>query len=362
LRLTDLTAPKNRKDAVVRFALSVGEVLTLCLLFQLSACGGGGSISAVPPPVKPCIPNCTVEPFLATNNFALLETQPPYPAVYSTGAGADWNVLSWGQQPGVNWQPFVITNPSTTEEVDTASTLATAYDPMTVSFQRNTATGAWTSTTLGQTATTYCGSPIQEFDFFLQPNDQNIFVRTNPSGILSASGYPTGGIPTLQQITAIDFQGTVTVVAASRSTSSVECGVNQSDALVSLVLGSTTGQTIFYQLGLSSKCYPGTDAGAGCITGNPGEYFCGVSNPYCIGDPITSYGHSYLNPGDSITMNGINIAPRLKALISGGSPDGKMDTNPAHWQITAMYVGQSAWGQANLETSWSGEFLVQLTY
>jgi hypothetical protein len=340
-----------------------GAVLIVTAAVAYIGCGTYSSVicpgCASPPPVKHCT-NCTVEPFLATKNFALLDTEPPYPAVYSTGAGADWNVLSWGQQEGVIWKPFSITNPSTTEELDTSSTLAMAHDPMSVSFQRNPATGAWTSTTLGQTATTYCGSSSspQEFDFFLQPNDQTIFVRTNPSGILPAYSYPTGGIPTLEEITAINFQGTVTLVAASQSTSGFECPVNQSDVIASLILGSTTGQTIFYQLELGLECYPG----AGCYTGTRGEYFCGVSNPYCIGDPITSFGHSFLNPGDSITMDGINIAPRLKALISGGSPDGRMDRNPADWQITDMYVGQSAWGNANLETKWSGEFLVQLTY
>jgi hypothetical protein len=347
----------NRKDAVVRFALSLAEVLVLCFLFQLSACGGGAAPPPPPPPVKDC-KNCTVEPFKATSNFALLETQPPYPAVYSTGAGADWNVLSWGQQPGVIWKPFSITHPSTTEELKTSSTLAMAYDPMSVSFQRNPATGAWTSTTLGQTATTYCGSSPQEFDFFLQPNDQTFFVRTNPSGILPAYGYPTGGIPNLEEITAINFQGTVTLIAASQNTSSVECPVNQSQVIASLILNSTTSQTIFYQLELGLECYPG----AGCYTGTRGEYFASGSNPYDIGDPITSYGYSFLNPGDSITMDGINLAPRLRALISGGSPDGKMDRDPADWQLTDMYVGQSVWGNANLETKWSGEFLVQLTY
>jgi hypothetical protein len=152
------------------------------------------------------------------------------------------------------------------------------------------------------------------------------------------------------------------VVAASQPTSGVECGVNQSGVIASLILNSVTGQTLFYQLELGSECYPGTDAGAGCYNGTRGEYFASGSNPYDIGDPITSYGHSLLNPGDSITMDGINIAPRLKALISGGSPDGKMDTNPADWRLTDMYIGQSDWGEANLETTWSGEFLVKLTY
>ncbi len=354
----------NRKDAFVRCAVSLAEGLTLCLLFQLSACGGGGgggSESLVPPPVKKCTPNCTVEPFKATNNFALLETQPPFPAVFSTGAGANWNVLSWGQQPGVNWKPFSITNPSATEELDTSSTLATAIDPMSVSFQSNPATGAWTSTTLAQTATTFCGTVPQEFDFFLQPNDPT-FVPSNPSGILSVNGYPTGSIPTLDQITDINFQGTMTVVAASQSTSSFECGVNQSQVIPSLILSSTTGQTLFYQLELALECYPGTLPGAGCVSGPPTEFFCQGTEPYCIGDPITSYGHSLLNQGDSITMGGINLAPRLRALISGGSPDGLMDKNPADWKITDMYIGQSGWGRANLETQWSGEFLAQLTY
>jgi len=353
----------NRKDAVDRFTLSIGKALALCLLIQLSACGGGGSASSVPspPPVKECTTNCTVEPFKATNNFALLETQLPYPAEYSTGTGADWNVLSWGQQAGELWNPFSIASPSTNEESYTSSTLAMADDPMSVSFQRNPASGAWTSTTLGQTATTYCGSSPQEFDLFLQPNDPS-FVRTNPSGILSASDYPTGAIPTLEEITDINFQGSVTVVAASRSTSSFDCAVNQSQVIPSLILNSTNGQTIFYQLELGLECYPGTDPREGCYHGNHGEYFCFVSNPYCIADPITSFGQNFLNPGDSITMDGINIAPRLRALIRGGSPDGKMDTNPADWKVTDTYVGQSAWGQANLETEWSGEFLVQLTY
>jgi len=338
-------------------------IIALLAGMVLVACGGaipGPSQTPAPPPVKAC-KNCTVEPFLATNNFALLETQPPFPAEYSTGAGANWNVLSWGQQSGAIWKPFSITNPSTTDELDASSTLPTAYDPMSASFQRDPATGAWTSTTLSQTATTYCGSSPQEFDFFLQPNDQRTFVRTNPPGILSASGYPTGFIPTLDEITAVDFQGTVSVVAASQPTSGVECGVNQSQVIASLIL-SAGSQTIFYQLELGLACYPGTEP-LGCYSsGVLGEYFCQGSNPYCIADPITSYGYSLLNPGDSITMDGINLAPRLKALIRGGSPDKLMDTDPAHWQITDMYIGQSAWGQANLVTKWSGEFLVQLTY
>ncbi len=330
-------------------ALVAGTVLVAC---------GHGVIPGPPqtpaPPLVTDCTNCTVEPFLATNNFALLETQPPFQVAYSTGGGANWNVLSWGQQDGVIWKPFSITNPSTTEELYTSSTLAMAYDPMSVSFERNPTTGAWISTTLGQTATTDCGH-FQEFDFFLQPNDPT-FVRTNPSAI-----YP-GVDPTLKEITAINFQGTVTLVAASQSASSVECGVNQSQVIASLILSSARGQTLFYQLELGSECYPGTDTGAGCYTGSRGEFFCQLTNPYCIGDPITSYGHSLLNPGDSITMDGINIAPRLRALISGGSPGGMMDTDPADWQITDMYVGQSAWGNANLETKWSGEFLVQVTY
>jgi hypothetical protein len=353
----------NRKYAVVRFAMLFAEGLTLCSLFQLSACGGGGGSASVapPPPVKRCTGNCTVEPFNATSNFALLDTRFPYPVVYSTGSGANWNVLSWGQQSGVNWKPFVITNPSSTETQYASSTLATAYDPMSVTFQSNPASGTWTSTTLGQTATTYCGSTPQEFDFFLQPNGPG-FVQTNPSGILPASGYPTGAIPTLGQITAIDFQGTVTVVAASQSTSSFECGVNQSQVIPSLIFNSTTGQTLFYQLEVALECYPGTLPGQGCVSGPPSEFFCQGTEPYCIGDPITSYGHNLLNQGDSITMTGINLAPRLKALISGGSPDGLMDTNPADWRLTDMYIGQSGWGRANLETQWSGQFLFQLTY
>jgi hypothetical protein len=138
-RRRKLLASPDWKDAIVRFPLLLAEVLTVCSLFELSACAGGGSASSElqTTQVKYCTKNCTVEPFLATNNFALLETQPPYPVVYSTGAGANWNVLSWGQQPGVIWKPFTITNPSTTEEIDSSSTLATAYDPMSVSFQRN---------------------------------------------------------------------------------------------------------------------------------------------------------------------------------------------------------------------------------
>jgi hypothetical protein len=122
------------------------------------------------------------------------------------------------------------------------------------------------------------------------------------------------------------------------------------------------GQSLFFQLLLSQECYPGTDPGVGCYGQPVNEYFFFGSNPYGISDPITSYGQSLLNPGDSITMSNINIASRLRDLIKGGSPDGKMDTNPADWRITDMYIGQSAWGRANLKTKWSGEFLLYLTY
>ncbi len=347
----------NRNGAIGRFAVFSAQALTLCVLLQLSACGGGGSTIAVAPPPPGCTQHCIIEPFKTTSNFALLETQQPYPVEYSTGAGADWNVLSWGQQSGVTWNSFTITNPSSTQQVYASSTLATADDPMSVSFERDPTSGAWTSTTLDQTATTFCGSIPQEFDFFLQPNDP-MFVPTNPSGI----GYPTGSMPTLDKVTGLHFQGTVTLVAASQSTSSFECPVNQSSVIPSLILSSRSGQTIFYQLGIAVECYPGTDPVEGCIHGGVGEYFCIGSDPYCISDPITSFGHAFLNPGDSIAMDGINIAPRLRALIRGGSPDGKMDTNPADWKLTDMYFGQNAWGRANLETQWTGEFLVQLTY
>lgn len=41
-----------------------------------------------------------------------------------------------------------------------------------------------------------------------------MFVPTNPSGILPANDYPTGSIPTLDEIGDFEFQGTVTVVTA----------------------------------------------------------------------------------------------------------------------------------------------------
>jgi len=310
---------------------------------------------------QPAHAQMAVYPFDATTNFALLETQSPFVAEYSTDSGADWNVLAWGQQGGPIWKPFTITNPSSKVRKYTSATLKTANDPMSVTFQSNPTTGAWTSTTLGQTATTYCGSSPQEFDLFLQPNDPT-FIPANPSGILPASSYPGGVIPNLEQITVVEFQGKVKVVSASQSTSKPECGVNQSGTIASLILSSTGGQTLFYQLDLSVECYPGTDKGVGCYGYPVQEYFFSGSNPYGIDDPITSYGQNLLNPGDSISMTNINIATRLKDLIIGGSPDGKMDTNPADWQITDMYVGQHSWGRANLKTQWSGEFLLYLEY
>lgn len=303
----------------------------------------------------------TVKPFKATRNFAILETQSPYPVQYSTGSGANWNVLSWGQQTGITWNPFTVTNPSGTERIYATSTLATADDPMSISFEFNPGTKLWTSTTMAQAATTICGSGFQQFDLFLQPNS-SIFVPTNPSGILPANGYPGGVIPSLEEITNIEFQGTITLVSASQSKKSVDCGVNQSGTIVSLVLSSTGGQTLFYQIDLSVECYRGTDQGQGCYGGPVVEYFFSDSNPYGIDDPITNYGERLLKPGGSITMTGINLAPRLKKLIQGGSPDSSMDTNLADWQITDMYFGQHSWGRANLSTQWSGEFLVSMKY
>ena len=307
----------------------------------------------------------TVDPFLATKNFSLLETQSHYPVEYSTGSDANWNVLSWGQPSGVIWNPFSIQDQSSTSKVFSSSTLKTSHDPMTVSFQINPKTDAWTSTTLGQTATTTCqdsgDNPI-EFDLFVQPNS-SAFVPTNPSGILPPSGYPGGALPNLGEITTIEFKGTATVVKASQSTSSIDCGVNQSGAMVSLVLNSTNGQTLYYQLDLSLECYPGAFSGEGCYGYKPTEYFFSGSNPYGIDDPISSYsGQSLLAPGHSINMSSLNLASRLKNLIESGSPDGTMNTHLADWFITGMYFGQHAWGRANLETKWSGNFLLSISY
>lgn len=70
----------NRKDVVNRLGLLLARGFALSLFFQLSACGGGGgSESVAPPPIKHCIENCTVAPFNVTSNFALLETQSPFP-------------------------------------------------------------------------------------------------------------------------------------------------------------------------------------------------------------------------------------------------------------------------------------------
>lgn len=137
------------------------------------------------------------------------------------------------------------------------------------------------------------------------------------------------------------------------------CNYSQSGYLASLILESTSGQTLFVQINFGGTHPP------------PFAIWCPdfelaapntlLENRFCLDDSVTTYGGSYIYGvgGGSYTLD---ILPRLLQIIQSnhkksGSSQKLLDPNPNKWHIVNFYMGMVNHGKAVTTTQWSSPIL-----
>jgi hypothetical protein len=338
----------------------------VCTATAQMAAGGAGSV--------------TTTPVAAPQGFAIQDTGDVvtkthpggyYPYDSATSPDANWNIVAWGNPPGEAYLAPFIDLPTygaggkITAQTWEAAYSATASQNLALIISQNLQSGVNSQTLLQngiesvKGCTTAAGTP-QEYDFFVSGSDK----KTNPyypSAYLSDQPDPPQN-PPLSQVTALDIDGSVTLVAQGPTVVPGQCPVNQSSLLYSLIFNNLSKhETLFYQLELNSFCYAGTEASrnAWCKAYVPSMnyFFTGQNGVWGIDDPLTSYVNpatkkpfALFQTAGTLTL-AINLLPRIAHLIESGA-DG-MDTNLADWQLGSFYYGQHTWGSSALVSTWS---------
>ena len=115
---------------------------------------------------------------------------------------------------------------------------------------------------------------------------------------------------------------------------------------------ATSGQTLFYQLILSSS----TDSMSQACTG-PAFWFWGPdpdnTSVYGVDEYLgTAYGQACATENGPAQTYNLDLLPRLENLITN-SPKSGLDKDFSHWTVNGPYWGDSVYGGATITTEWS---------
>jgi hypothetical protein len=150
---------------------------------------------------------------------------------------------------------------------------------------------------------------------------------------------------------------TATVQPTSIHVSDATCPVTRAVIGTGIVVTDiATSQTFFYQISFS--IYQADQKKLRLTLLHPAWFFTGTNGQngapkeFGYGDRVwASYGVSPA-PENKTTSFKLDVLPRLKQLISRGAKYG-MDQNLAHWAVTGLYYGQSAFGHIEFGSAWS---------
>ncbi|MGZ5078690.1 MAG: hypothetical protein ACXWG8_04960 [Usitatibacter sp.] len=126
-----------------------------------------------------------------------------------------------------------------------------------------------------------------------------------------------------------------------------------SQYVYSIILGSSTGQTLFYQVDLGRSADPGQNPNVGWC---PGGYEDTANDSFCLDDDIRNLGGSWVAPYNNV-VNSIDFLPRILQILAAGHqkasyPTISLDQDPSHWTMGAVYVGDIVQGGAISTTRW----------
>lgn len=132
------------------------------------------------------------------------------------------------------------------------------------------------------------------------------------------------------------------------------CALNYAQYVYSIILTSTTGQVLFYQINLGRS----TDSGQWQSVDWCPTYEYAANNEFCLDDDIRNVGGTWVAPFNNV-VNSVDFLPRILQILAAGHqkqgyPSISLDQDPSHWVTTKVYVGDVLQGDAISTTRWYG--------
>ncbi len=266
------------------------------------------------------------------NGLWLVDSKNPqiYGPIGPKGVSSRWHIAQWGNKSllSPDWRRYAIIEAWYTNSQDGSArvrTLKSYRGGRRVELTHSTLSPAFGCNT--------------EFDLFLEPNDPTY------------SNFPQGfahhnAAPPLNAMTTLRLKAFQKVLRASQGK---RCGrpLDLAATILAVVFvnyhtNPNSPQAFFYQF-VTFDSRPENYSGW-FFSGNYGEgyYNWGYSEYYDY------YGYKELVPGRSGKTYDINIAPRVKELIS--SAPGNLDRELSHWKVKGMYVGSLLNGEATIRS------------
>jgi hypothetical protein len=311
-------SPTPTEASVLAFCSNPSESLT-----------SGMSFSPYLPAMAVGIYGTTQNPSVAARGF---------PVTGSTGTDANWTVAQWGTDDplidfgkGSQASGAGLSYESANGRASVKVTnVANNSEVQSISLSQNGG---------NYPCTTASGSP-NEFDLYYGPSG-----TANTPALQSASltSYAPSIAPSLAQLGSMRVNTSVSFYSWTPKTS-LNCAVNQSSALYSVVLSNASKkQTLFYQIELNAS-------------GSATYFFQGTASSggvgvYGIDDYLPAYGQPVMQKSGSYSLN-IDLLPELLKLVQNAQYG--MDPHPADWTIGGIYVGGHIWGDTGLSTIWYG--------
>ncbi len=254
------------------------------------------------------------------------------------------------------------------------------YSPgATESWTETTAPLAWTTANISFSSGSYSENVVEngaglaclrnnapaEYDMYLSPDSYDYGTNV-VSAINTAYRANPALVPSLTQCGSLAVSGLVTINNWSPPTEPSPCSLNDTSVGIYFALvDRKTNQQMSYELHLGSLCYPGTDYVScthkpnnapvwyksgilWCVTDTPVGLTSGISIVPKGGTPINL---PLTSPG-TVTFNAMDFLPRLEAMVEANPYN--LDKNLSDWQFSGLSYGTVLWGDAVVNTTWSG--------
>jgi hypothetical protein len=153
----------------------------------------------------------------------------------------------------------------------------------------------------------------------------------------------------------------VAVTVRGRVSAATGCAVNKGSPIAALILhnGHTQpAQTLFYQVILRPFCPGEPSYDHPCSTQRRRLEPFAQTNPFGVNDYITRLGQEYLPLGITRHLR-VDLLPALEQALASTSRS--LDSDPSHWIVDDVYLGQIVFGDVVLQSDWQGFRLEAVT-
>lgn len=179
-------------------------------------------------------------------------------------------------------------------------------------------------------------------------NERDLFIATGDPSISGAStGYRTSSFLTYIGSLRVDVGLNAAYDLVNHS-----CALNYSQYVYSIILISTTGQVLYYQINLGRS----VDSGQSPNVSWCPSYESSNDQQFCLDDDIRNLGGTWVSPFHNV-VNSVEFLPRILQVISAGHVKASgvaLDSDPSHWYTQKVYAGDVIQGDAVSTTRWYG--------